>query len=299
MKQVRLPCGTLTSQLGFGCANLLGGAALDSSRSLIHAALDSGITHFDVAPVYGSGLAEDALGETLRGLAERVTIATKVGLARPAAPASASRARIAAKAVLAMAPKLKEKLGRNIYRMGRRKAFSVNEVASSFEESLRRLQVDRVDVLLLHEPDLEDFTEELLRWLERIRSEGRAGATGFGASREKLDQALVAWPDAQFVQTSWAVGDPLIDVGRRFLSTHGTLRAIDRASGRLKHDIEDPARHEAELVEGPHSRDQLAQELLSAALVNNPEGLTLVSTSRAERIPGLAGVSRPISTRSS
>lgn len=292
MKQVELPGGTLTTQLGFGCANLLGGGALERSRSLIHAVLDAGIRHFDVAPVYGSGLAEDALGEALTGLAEPVTITTKVGLARPGTPAGSSRARMAAKAVLAMAPRLKQKLGRRFYRMSRRKAFGVEEAAASFEESLRRLRVERVDVLLLHEPDPEDLTEELLRWLEGIRAEGRAGAIGFGVSRAKMDQALVAWPGAEFVQTSWAVGDPVMDVGHRFLSTHGTLRAIERVRFRLKVDAEFRECLLAEIGADPDSRDVLAQRLLSVALANNPKGMTLVSTSRAERIGVLASATQ-------
>lgn len=288
MKTVMLPGGTPTTQLGFGCANLLGGSGLDRSRSLVHAALDAGIRHFDVAPIYGSGQAEDALGAALMGLAEPVTITTKVGLARPALPAGSNYARSAAKAMLGMMPGLKQRLGRKVYGINRRKAFGVREVAASFEESLRRLGRERIDVLLLHEPDPEDMTEELQRWIEGIRTEGRAGAIGFGVSREKVTDIVDVWPDAEFVQTSWALGDPAVDVGGRFLSTHGAIRAMERVKDLLTADSSLRDGLSRDFCVNPDVADSLANGLIRAALANNSHGLTLVATSRAERIHDLA-----------
>lgn len=58
----------VVSEVGFGTgptAGLLVRGASDYER-VVHAALDSGITHFDTSPLYGDGSAEENLGKALR-----------------------------------------------------------------------------------------------------------------------------------------------------------------------------------------------------------------------------------------
>src|SRR5215472_18734854 len=69
-----------SSRLGFGCGSVMGRVGRAQSLKAIAAALDVGITHFDVARLYGYGEAEALLGETLRGRRDRVVIASKFGL---------------------------------------------------------------------------------------------------------------------------------------------------------------------------------------------------------------------------
>lgn len=285
MKQIILPDGTPTSQIGYGCANLMGGAGMEESRTLVKAALDAGIRHFDVAPVYGSGLAEDALGLVLGNISERVTITTKVGLARPVRGASGLRRM--AKRVLKFAPGLKQRLGQRVYVGSRRTAFGVDQVEASFHESLRRLGRDRVDILLLHEPEADDLTDELIGWLERQRTEGRAGSIGVGAARAKIETLFSAYPELQVRQTDWAAGDPPLSIGKRFLSTHGAIRALGRFEAALRHDSALRDRLSAQTGLDLGDSRQLARALLDTALVNNSDGLVLIATSRAERIARL------------
>lgn len=75
--------GLEVSALGFGCMGLDFGYATKVSKdegvALIRAAVDRGVTFFDTAEVYGPYTNEEMVGEALRPVRDRVTIATKFG----------------------------------------------------------------------------------------------------------------------------------------------------------------------------------------------------------------------------
>ena len=75
--------GLSVSRVGFGGGGIgqVWGATTEAEAiSSVHRALELGITFFDVAPSYGDGKAEEALGKALHGRSEHVVIATKVRL---------------------------------------------------------------------------------------------------------------------------------------------------------------------------------------------------------------------------
>ena len=78
--------GLTVSTVGLGCNNLgRSGTATqtqEGSDAVVHAALDAGITHFDVADVYGMtpGLSETILGKSLGAHRADVIVATKFGM---------------------------------------------------------------------------------------------------------------------------------------------------------------------------------------------------------------------------
>src|ERR671923_2879471 len=59
--------GLSTTSLGIGCAGLFRASSPGQREALLHTAYDVGIRHFDVAPMYGFGLAEPELGAFVRG----------------------------------------------------------------------------------------------------------------------------------------------------------------------------------------------------------------------------------------
>ncbi|PKB70885.1 MAG: hypothetical protein BZY87_08305 [SAR202 cluster bacterium Io17-Chloro-G6] len=76
--------GLSVSRVGFGgggIGEVWGTTTQDEAVRAVHRALDLGINFFDVAPGYGDGKAEEALGLALDGRSEDVIIATKVRLA--------------------------------------------------------------------------------------------------------------------------------------------------------------------------------------------------------------------------
>ena len=75
--------GLSVSRAGFGgggIGQVWGPTTEAESIRSVHRALEHGITFFDVAPAYGEGKAEEALGKALAGRSEQVVVATKVRL---------------------------------------------------------------------------------------------------------------------------------------------------------------------------------------------------------------------------
>ncbi len=90
-------------RLGFGCAQLLRLPRRRDRRRLLDAAFDAGLRHFDVARMYGLGMAEGEVGRFARDRRAEISIATKFGIdpprrtmARLQAPARAALARMPA-----------------------------------------------------------------------------------------------------------------------------------------------------------------------------------------------------------
>ena len=73
--------GPEVSAIGLGCMSMTGGYSEKPNRqemiSLIHAAVDRGVTFFDTAEIYGPHANEELVGEALAPFRDRVVIATK------------------------------------------------------------------------------------------------------------------------------------------------------------------------------------------------------------------------------
>lgn len=75
--------GLFVSEIGFGCggnAGLMVKGTPDEQRAAVATALELGIDYFDTAPVYGDTASETNLGRTLAALGARPTVATKIAL---------------------------------------------------------------------------------------------------------------------------------------------------------------------------------------------------------------------------
>jgi D-threo-aldose 1-dehydrogenase len=119
-----------------------------TARATIDRAWELGVRHFDTAPLYGSGLAERRLGEALRSRPRHeFTITTKVGrLLRPGTPDPLFKG----------APPLRPVAD-----------FTPDGLRRSLEESLSRLGLDRVDTVLLHDP--EDHLQAAVAAVDGLR----------------------------------------------------------------------------------------------------------------------------------
>lgn len=75
--------GLKVSLVGLGCNNFGGRVDVDGSRAVIRKALDSGITLFDTADVYGNkGGSETILGDYLGAERQNIVLATKFEIGR-------------------------------------------------------------------------------------------------------------------------------------------------------------------------------------------------------------------------
>jgi aryl-alcohol dehydrogenase-like predicted oxidoreductase len=180
--------GVKVRRLGFGSAPLGGLLRVTPEADAIdavHAALDAGLDYFDVAPQYGGGMAEQRLGMALRDRPrDQVVISSKVGkLIRPL-PENAR----AATSGFAGAPAHEV-----IY------DYSYDGVFRSLEDSFRRLAVDRLDIVLVHDVNrkyhgeavmqrLDEALSGACRALRRLRDVGSIGACG--CALNEVDVAL-------------------------------------------------------------------------------------------------------------
>jgi D-threo-aldose 1-dehydrogenase len=139
------------------------------SDGVIAAAFAADINFYDTAPLYGFGRAEVRLGRGLNAANKPYVLSTKVG--RVLNPVSGS-AVAGGLAEFADADTTVEPIF----------DYSAKGIRRSFEESLVRLGVDRIDVALIH--DADDRIDEAIKFaypeLEKMRSEGLVSTIGVG-----------------------------------------------------------------------------------------------------------------------
>jgi len=147
--------GLVVSAVGLGCNNLgRAGTATESQEGadrVVGAAVDAGITLFDVADTYGArpGLAEARLGSALRSQRDQVVIATKFGM---------------------------DMHGTNGPDFGARGGRRY--LVTAVESSLRRLGTDRIDLYQFHTPDPVTPIEETLSALDDLVTAGKVQYVG-------------------------------------------------------------------------------------------------------------------------
>ena len=142
------------------------GGDLAAARLRVETALEAGFTLFDTADVYGPdngepfGAAETLLGRVFAEapqLRERVLLATKGGI-RPGVPYDSSAAWL----------------------------------SRACEDSLRRLQVERIDLYQIHRPDLLAHPAEVAETLASLREAGKIGEVGVSNHSVAQTEALQA-----------------------------------------------------------------------------------------------------------
>jgi L-galactose dehydrogenase len=136
--------GCKISTLGFGAATLgdvYGTCPADVGKRAVHYAIDSGINYFDVAPLYGLTLAEERLGDALKGRRDQVFLSSKCS--RP---------------------------GFNEF------DFRGPQVEICVDQSLARLQTDHLDLLIVHDVEFgskSQVLEETIPAALALREQGK------------------------------------------------------------------------------------------------------------------------------
>src|SRR5262245_23290155 len=144
-----------TSEIGFGCARI-GGVFQQTSRSetisLLHRALDQGVTFFDTADMYAQGESERLLGQAFRGQRDRVVIATKFGYTLPTQKQLVSRVKPLLRPLVRRLRLRPAHVHARLRGGVSQQDFSAAYIRRAVEGSLRRLQCDYIDVYQLHDP---------------------------------------------------------------------------------------------------------------------------------------------------
>ena len=179
--------------LGFGGApigNLFRATSDEDAARTIEAAWNAGIRYFDTAPHYGLGLSERRLGVALRThpRAEYV-VSTKVG--RLLVPAGTVTGR--------------DDEGFDVAATHHRvRDFSADGVRRSLEASLERLGLDRIDIVLIHDPDdhADQAIEQAAPALSALRGQGMIRSYGAAMNQSALLTRFVRETDADIVMVA-------------------------------------------------------------------------------------------------
>lgn len=179
-----------TGALGFGAApigNLYRAVPQAEALQAVETAWQAGIRHFDTAPHYGLGLAERRLGEVLAGKPrDSYLLSSKVGrLLRPNP-----------------APRGQDTEGFDVPDdITRVFDYSRDGVLRSIEDSLTRLNTDRLDVVYIHDPD--DHWDQAIAGavptLSELRDQGVIGAYGAGMNQSAMLERFVREADVDVV----------------------------------------------------------------------------------------------------
>jgi len=172
--------GIEASVVGFGAwaigGWMWGGTKKNDPDGAIRAAIDHGINLIDTAPMYGYGKSEELVGAALKGVRDKVVLATKCGMVW--------------------------------YKKEGDKFFDANETGEAeteedkkyevyinlrpamiryeIEQSLRRLKTDRIDLYQTHWQDSTTRTEDVMTELIKLKEEGKIRA--IGCSNATIDQ---------------------------------------------------------------------------------------------------------------
>lgn len=175
-----------TSSLGFGCSLLTRHHSIGAAISNLNCAYEQGVTHFDVANVYGFGQAETILGKFAAGKRQHITITTKTGLQGRQLPLWAlplvNRVRsVAKKAVQSGAASAA------LTNMQPAGSFDKESIVKNLDSSLKKLKTDYIDFYLLHEAVISNANKEaVIDCLEQCKKEGKIRYAGIATYADSI-----------------------------------------------------------------------------------------------------------------
>ncbi|QSG03722.1 aldo/keto reductase [Natranaeroarchaeum sulfidigenes] len=145
------------SEVGFGAwvvgTDWWGDRDEQQAIDMVRHAVDRGITFFDTGDVYGHGASEEIIGQALADRREEVTIGTKIGYDFYNNP-QAGHGELP-------------------------KEVTPEWIETALDRSLDRLDTDYVDVLQLHNANVEEVDRDVLETLDELQESGRVDAVGW------------------------------------------------------------------------------------------------------------------------
>ncbi len=285
----------MTGELGFGCAELFRLGSARARRRVLDAALDAGVTHFDVAPMYGLGAAEHELGSFAAGRRDRVMIATKFGIDVTPAARAIGRVQGPLRRVMEARPGLRSRARASAAGPSSGSAggllydelgYGAASARASLERSLRALRTDHVDLLLLHDPAPDRVDEDVAAYLEVARGQGLIRAWGVaGEPGPTLATARAFATRPLVVQVRDDVFEPSRDDIGETRITFGTLgSAVPRITTGMRERPEVRGTWREAFGYDLGDPESVAPLLLRLARLRNPAGITLFSTTRPTRV---------------
>jgi methylglyoxal reductase len=161
-----------------------GGTDERESIAAIKASIDEGVTLIDTAPAYGQGLSEEIVGKAIKGLRDKVVVATKCGLVWHTTRGN----------------HFFDYDGRPVHRhLGR------ESIVHEVEQSLRRLGTDHIDHYITHWQDPTTPVEETMGALEDLKRQGKIRSIGASNLAPAELEAYVATGGLDAIQEEFSM----------------------------------------------------------------------------------------------
>lgn len=179
--RILLKGGANISKLGIGTATfggLYSDMSFEAANEVVNVSLNSGINYFDTAPHYGLGKSEIYLGKALKKFSrENFVVSSKVG-------------RLIST----------HNSGTSIMRH-ETFDFSAKGIRQSIKESLERLELQKINMLLIHDPDnhSSQAIQEAYPVLESLREEGLVQSIGIGMNQNQVPIRFIEETDIDFI----------------------------------------------------------------------------------------------------
>jgi len=149
--------GIEVSEVGFGAwvvgTDWWGDRTQEQAIEMVQHAVDQDVTFFDTGDVYGHGDSEELVGEALAEVRDEVTVSTKVGYDFYNNPQAGHG-------------ELPKKV-------------TPEWIRTALDRSLDRLDMDHVELLMLHNANVDEVTPDVLETLDELREEGKVEAIGW------------------------------------------------------------------------------------------------------------------------
>lgn len=148
---------------------------VDDNESIrtIKAALDAGVNLIDTAPGYGNGRAEEVVGRAIKGHRDEVIIATKVGIVQT--------------------------------KDGQRRNLKPESIRVQIEDSLRRLELDTIDLYQIHWPDPHTPVEDSIYELVKLKEAGKFRYLGVSNFDPELMDRVIKIADLASLQPHYSL----------------------------------------------------------------------------------------------
>ena len=226
--------GVEVSEIGFGAwvvgTDWWGDRSREQAIDMVQHALEQGVTYFDTGDVYGHGDSEELIGEALAEHREEVTVSTKVGYDFYNNP-QAGHGELP-------------------------KRIDGEWIREALDNSLDRLDMDYVDMLMLHNANADEVDADVLATLDDLREEGKIESIGWalGPSIGWLaDGDAAVQNEFDALQTVFNMFEQV--PGQHFIDTIRELDADTSVIARVPHSsglLNEQVTPDTELGEGDH-----------------------------------------------
>jgi len=224
--------GIEVSEVGFGAwvvgTDWWGDRTREQAVEMVQHAVDRDVTFFDTGDVYGHGDSEELVGEALAEVRDEVTVSTKVGYDFYNNPQAGHG-------------ELPKKV-------------TPEWIRTALDRSLDRLDMDHVELLMLHNANVDEVTPDVLETLDELQEEGKVEAIGWalGPSIGWLaDGDAAVENEFDVLQTVFNLfeqtpGQHFIDTIRELDADTSVLARVPHSSGLLNEQVTPETEFEAD-----------------------------------------------------